>query len=350
MRKIDNLFEKIRERQQKMLPFAMYCKPGATSLRAILQKDTETHYTETYSESGFVFAPFEGKALLIPVASSDYYEVGLDPEIDAEFPEPEADFSGKSQFENLVSKALHEIAIGTFSKVVLSRTEEVTLDGVSAESIFRRILSAYPAAFRYIFFHPAGGMWIGATPEKLIEVFASRFATVALAGTQRFTGSEDVEWQAKERDEQQFVTDYIINGLRPVAENVTVSAPYTQQAGNVVHIRTDISGEIANANGVGALLKVLHPTPAVCGFPKESARRFILENEAYDRKYYSGFLGELHFGRENDRSELYVNLRCMNIGDGNANLFVGCGVTKDSDPKAEFTETVNKAATIKRIL
>src|SRR5690606_31528760 len=101
------------------------------------------------------------------------------------------------------------------------------------------------------------------------------------------------------------------------------------------------------------IIKALHPTPAVCGMPKEIARDFLIQKEGYDRKYYAGYLGELNCNVEqntNDESDLYVNLRCMEIEENNINIYVGCGVTKDSNPESEFIETVNKSSTMKQIL
>ena len=97
----------------------------------------------------------------------------------------------------------------------------------------------------------------------------------------------------------------------------------------------------------------MHPTPAVCGFPKGKARDFILKNENYNRKYYAGFLGELNFCFESNQtlmSDLFVNLRCMEIIKDNAEIYVGCGITKDSNPEKEYIETKNKSVTMKNIL
>jgi isochorismate synthase len=95
------------------------------------------------------------------------------------------------------------------------------------------------------------------------------------------------------------------------------------------------------------VIQLLHPTPAVCGFPKEQSKDFILENENYDRTFYTGFLGELNIENQTD---LFVNLRCMEIEDAKAHLFMGCGITKDSIPEKEWEESINKSATMKKIL
>jgi isochorismate synthase len=116
------------------------------------------------------------------------------------------------------------------------------------------------------------------------------------------------------------------------------------------------------------LISAIHPTPAVCGLPKGSAKKFILENENYNREFYTGFLGELNLkktlqrngnrkNRENQAyasitktSALFVNLRCMKLEAKQAVLFVGGGITKDSNPVAEWEETSNKAQTMKSVL
>jgi isochorismate synthase len=116
------------------------------------------------------------------------------------------------------------------------------------------------------------------------------------------------------------------------------------------------------------LVTALHPTPAVCGLPLTDAKRFIQDNEKYQRAYYTGFLGELNYKEERTRnrnrrnqensayrsvvrtSELYVNLRCMQkVGDSFI-IYVGGGITADSDPKKEWQETESKAQTMLRLL
>jgi isochorismate synthase len=106
------------------------------------------------------------------------------------------------------------------------------------------------------------------------------------------------------------------------------------------------------------VINLLHPTPAVCGLPKEKSKAFILENENYDRSFYTGFLGELNssFATDSVSSNLFVNLRCMQIEVASkltmtkAYLYMGCGITKDSIPEKEWTESVNKSMTMKKVL
>ena len=101
------------------------------------------------------------------------------------------------------------------------------------------------------------------------------------------------------------------------------------------------------------LIRALHPTPAVCGLPRGYAKKFILENEQYDRSFYTGFLGELNIKSDKKKvinSSLFVNLRCMNIDENRVSVFVGGGITKESIAKKEWEETVSKSKIMKRVL
>jgi len=167
-----------------------------------------------------------------------------------------------------------------------------------------------------------------------------------LAGTQVYKGTTDVVWQEKELQEQQFVTDFIINNLEKVTKNLQKSTVKTVKAGNLVHLKTVITGNLEQQE-LKNIINVLHPTPAVCGLPKEQAKAFILANENYKRGYYTGFLGELNI---NTSTSLFVNLRCMNIDKNKATIYVGGGITKDSNPEKEYEETVAKSKTMKRVL
>ena len=112
-------------------------------------------------------------------------------------------------------------------------------------------------------------------------------------------------------------------------------------------MKTDFRFSLKDNKGLGDLLKVLHPTPAVCGLPKEEAYRFILQNEGYDRRYYSGFIGWLD---PEGRTDIYVNLRCMHIKDEQLTLYAGGGLLASSELNDEWLETEKKLQTIKRLI
>lgn len=174
---------------------------------------------------------------------------------------------------------------------------------------------------------------------------------MSLAGTRKSEGNLDNEWEEKEKEEQKIVTDYILDNLKSVTQEYAISSPYTIKAGELLHIKTDIDGQLIEGASIKKVIDTLHPTPAVCGLPKFLAKDFIIDNEVHDREFYTGFLGELNVDKKgNTCSELYVNLRCMQLKNDIAYLYLGCGITKKSDPEKEWCETVHKSKTMKAII
>jgi isochorismate synthase len=346
-----NLFDKVKSQFTAQLPFVLFSKPNSNKLVGVFQNNDELHNLIDFTENGFVFVSFDG--------SQNYYlpynqcDVIVDTTNTTDFHftkevKNEVNEEAKSSFEKLVSRGIQAIKNGDFQKVVLSRQEIIEIESLDIESIFKQLIFNYKTAFKYCFFHPKIGLWIGATPEQFIKIEDDVLKTVALAGTQLV--ANEIVWEAKEKQEQQFVTDFISDNLKQFSSEVVVSEPMTIQAGNLVHLKTDIKAKIEKEK-LGSIIKKMHPTPAVCGLPKEEAKLFILDNEGYDREFYTGFLGELNidfttFRREN--SDLFVNLRCMKMNQSTATVFVGCGITKESNPEKEFFETVNKTVTIKK--
>lgn len=360
------------------LPFVLYRKPKASVIKGIFQNNDSVYTSKDLTESGFIFAPFnaEKQTVLMPFSVSETLESRF---IISEFttedapekievqPEEESAFAEAEDFHvNLVSNAIQAIERKSLKKVVVSRKEEVMLIESNPLQLFKRLLAQYPSAFVYCWYHPKIGLWLGATPETLLSVTGNRFTTMALAGTQTYQGDDTPDWEAKETEEQQLVTDYLIASLESSVSNITVADTETLKAGNLLHISTRVSG-ILNSN-LKEVVMALHPTPAVCGLPKMAAKEFILENENYNREFYTGFLGEINSKEKTTRntnrrnvennaysaiktvSNLYVNLRCMQLTDVKASIYVGGGITKDSIPEKEWQETVNKTQTIKAVL
>ena len=351
-----DLFIKVKTHQEQQLPFVMFAKPNSDKMVGLFQKNDHLYFLEDFAAKGFVFAPFEADLIpFIPQKESEVYveRIVVKDYLVPKTLSPEMDETAKIVFENLVQRGLDAIQKGAFEKVVLSRKEEVIVRQFDLETVFKKLIAFYPTAFKYCFFHPKIGLWMGATPEQFLKINQKALQTVALAGTQMATNSENVIWQEKEIEEQRLVTEFITTGLQDKVSEMTVSSPYSMKAGNLWHIKTDIAATIKSKKAKGEIITTLHPTSAVCGLPKESAKAFILKNESYDREYYSGFLGELNIDLatfRTEQSDLFVNLRCMKIVGDTAELFIGCGITKDSVPADEFMETVNKSMTMRKVL
>lgn len=349
------IFHNIKNQFKSKLPFVCYCKPNCDKMIALLQHNDDLYELHN-DKSGFAFVSFDNqKRYLIPENKSD---IIFETVSNADFIfennfTSESNLKDKIDFENLVKKGVKEIQNGNFEKVVLSRKETIEVDFFDVELVFKKVLQKYPTAFKYCFYHPKIGFWMGATPEQFLNVDDAILKTVSLAGTQLYSDEEHIVWEDKEIEEQQIVTDYIINNLKTVSENVTFSLPYDYRAGNLIHIKTDIQTQINNSDSISKVINLLHPTPAVCGFPKEKAKHFIIKEEVYNREFYAGFLGEWNkdfLSYKENQFDLFVNLRCMKIEDKKVNLYIGCGITKDSDSEKEFLETVNKSQTMKTVL
>ena len=350
-----DIFDKIEAHLQKKLPFVVYNKPDDEVLTGLFQNDDSTCLVKNFDEKGFVFASFNGeKNIIIPEVKSEILNAVF------QFSATqnkinvfnEEDSEAKITHEILVKKGIDAIKNQLFDKVVLSRKETIQFLNFNLIDTFKNLLNQYPSAFTYCFFHPETGLWMGAFAEQLIKTHGDMFSTMSLAGTQKFDGSEEVVWQQKEVEEQQIVTDYIFNELKKKVKHLIVSEPQTIKAGNLLHLKTDISGILNYNDNLKNIIQILHPTPAVCGFPKENAKNFILENENYNREFYAGFLGELNkdFSTNENKTNLFVNLRCMKIEDGKINFYAGGGITKDSIPEKEWEETVNKTNTMKNCI
>ncbi|HSN76458.1 MAG TPA: chorismate-binding protein [Anaerolineae bacterium] len=259
------------------------------------------------------------------------------------------------EYCRLVDSAIDFIVASGIKKVVVSRTAKTPLPaGFDPVATFQALCQRYPAAFVSLVAIPDVGTWIGASPELLVSTDSHALHTMALAGTQgRLAGRllTAVRWNPKEIEEQALVSDYIRDFFsRAGAGVVHETGPRTVEAGNVLHLQSDFCVELPRPELMtlaNRVLHELHPTSAVCGMPKDKALAFILQHEGYDRSFYSGYLGPVHI---DGQSHLYVNLRCMQLGQDAAYLYMGGGVTADSSPDAEWCETELKAGTLLSVL
>ena len=251
-----------------------------------------------------------------------------------------------------------QLAEGRFDKIVLARCSRVTSKTAheKAEDLFKKACKMYPRLFIALVSTAQSGTWLMATPEVLLSGNGCEFKTMALAGTQQAPPSdiiadkpvEGVEWSKKDREEQQYVSDYIEDVLSEFTDHCHKKGPYTTMAAQLYHLRTDFTFRLDDTDLLGDVLDALFPTPAICGIPKEETRQYILANESIDRKYYSGFVGPL---MPNGDTHLYVSLRCMNIHPGGKfDLYAGGGLLEESILEKEWDETEAKMQTMKRVI
>lgn len=248
-------------------------------------------------------------------------------------------YMSQSEFESYVDFIRKCISRGEITKCVAARLIKAEKpNNFNPFSTFVEMCSKHPKAYCYLAQTPVG-IWMGATPELLLKTNGNKAYTMSLAGTK--SNTDISPWTDKEYEEQSIVTEYIKSKL--ASENIPIvqlSGISEVKAGHLKHLKTDIQFEASPK-----ALKALHPTPAVCGIPVATAQQIIKEKENNQRALYTGYLG-----LEEDNASYYVNLRCMRIANEHIDIFVGAGITKDSDPLAEWQETAAKAETMKNIL
>ena len=234
---------------------------------------------------------------------------------------------------------------GEFRKIVLSRClHEERREEVTPLTLFERACELYPRMFISLVYTPLSGLWLMATPEILLEGSGRQWCTIALAGTMRYR--EDVKWDIKNIQEQRYVATYLMECLEHFSHQIEEEGPYTTRAANLVHLRSDFNFVLDDVRRIGELIRALHPTPAVCGLPKQLTFDFIRRNESEPRRYYSGFSGPFN---PEEETHLYVSLRCMQILEDHYRLYAGGGLLRDSVEEQEWEETEAKLETMKNL-
>lgn len=332
----------IHLRQQDI--FALYSLPYSKDHYLVrqLSENTNTYNTTTLKEQGFVIQPFveTTNAPSIFIKKDRFYK------------NPIINFFS-NHIGNIQSISRHtylqqvqQFITATqkdYQKIIFSRIETINLQTGDLFQLFTTLKDLYKNAFVYLFNIPKIGCWMGASPEIFVQQKGRYFETVALAGTQRDLGLplENVVWGKKEIEEQAIVERYIENNLQTKNAAYQKTTPYTSRAGKLLHLKTKF--RFRSPTNLYDFLQNLHPTPAVCGIPKQAAKDFIINNEHHDRSYYCGFLGPINIEQQ---TNLFVNLRCMQVFKDKFALYIGGGITADSNPQKEWEETEIKSQTL----
>lgn len=337
--------------------FAIFRLPGEAEPRFVMQMSGEPSLFEDIDalngQHGFVIAPFRiSNETPVIVIRPDCRDLA---EVEASFVKKQTGKRKgvkhknieKSEYTQLFQRFHQPLTDGTIKKLVLSRSKTVARKkGFSPGQTFFLAAEKYSHACVFLFHTPQSSTWLGSTPEILLSGATTNWQTMALAGT-RYPYSEAVSWDDKNLREQHLVTSYLLHQLSAFQITPEINGPYTSKAGNLAHLRTDFNFFLPDESKIGTLLKALHPTPAVSGLPKEEAFQFILDHEGYDRRYYTGFLGMLEPKAE---TNIYVNLRCLEIGKSSLTLFAGSGLISSSNCRDEWKETEKKLETMASIV
>lgn len=247
------------------------------------------------------------------------------------------------EYYNIIKKALILINKQVLNKVVISRKQEINVTNIDLKTTIQNLLNTYFESLINIWYDPQYGLWIGATPELLFYINHSELLSIALAGTRLINDHKYYPWNFKELKEHYIVVNYIVNILNRYFGKLYLESTQILKTGFIKHLKTLIKFSFFKEPPIyQELLALLHPTPAVCGIPKDIAYNFIINHENYNRSFYTGYIGIIN----NNISEFYVNLRCANILDKLIVSYAGCGITNYSNPKDELLESKLKMQNI----
>lgn len=348
---------------EKNIPFVSYSLPNETNTLTWIQLSGKFNFFESIHEvedkAGFIYAPFHRRtnfplAFFEPelIFESENFADSLINEISvmpAMYPEYGIEKTYEVSHEDYLKQAnfYKQSFDQNFRKAILSRIQiEEKPTSFDTGKLFINLQSKNPNAFCHLINIPGAGIWAGASPETLLRIDETEATTISLAGTK---ADADTQWSDKEIEEQKIVTDYIENTFNKFGiDNFEKEDIQNLQAGNLIHLATKFNFKSQYLGGrLTEFLSELHPTPAVCGLPKEQALELIYKTEMHNREYYAGYCGPINYKTKTD---LFVNLRCMKILPDQLALYVGGGLTAKSDPEKEWEETVLKSQTLLKLL
>lgn len=278
-----------------------------------------------------------------------------------------------AQWTGAVELATQALKQNRAIKVVLARdsylSSSLTL-GAALEHLATRFATTWTFS--------VDGM-IGASPEMLLQLREREVFSRVLAGTARRRANMDqgeleqlADWlrgSPKNSREHQLAAASAVKALVPITEQLRVSEPFALTLPNVIHLATDIYGQVAGDTGALALVEALHPTAAVCGTPTAAAAQLITELEGMDRERYAGPVGWVDWRGEGQwcialRSGQVLAPTAQTAGTqsgpagypmgnqpvGSVRIFAGAGIMPDSVAADELAETNAKMAPMRAAL
>lgn len=258
-------------------------------------------------------------------------------------------------YQNIKS-ALASFASGETSKIVLARKSKFEfVEQIEPLSLLLLLKNANSQLFHFCFQPSVGNAFIGGSPERLYSRQERLLQTEAVAGT-RSRGksleedqklSEQLLNSEKDLREHQFV----VHSLRGILYNLCHSVgqhrePVLLKLNKVQHLYTACNGILFDGVYDADILPMLHPTPAVGGYPKQEALEAINKIEPFERGWYAGPVGWVG----HNAAEFSVAIRSGLVEDDKLSLFSGAGIVQGSKPKEEWQEIENKIASFVQIL
>ncbi len=326
------------------VPFVAYSLPGEKGSVFMANPSFGNH--ESNNEAEVIIKPWMSDSHVMIGAEMNAQQF-LDLEIDGftlQYPQlPQS--TSYMEYLDKIAELINNLN-KTGGKCVVSRVDSYSdpfFDITSMAEAYIRAVEKYRNLMVYIFYTPATGCWLASTPELLFECEGNGFKTIALAGT--MLKSEQPQWSDKDRNEHNFVVEDISNKLKSLGLDFVVNPTETIEAGNNIHLMTSFNGKIC-AHSPDEVAELLHPTPAIAGYPVNEALKQINDIEKHQRRCYCGTITI----KNRNLYKSFVTLRCVEFSPKGYAFYAGGGITAQSNPKYEWIETSRKIATISSIM
>ena len=262
----------------------------------------------------------------------------------------------KGQYLEKVARAIRYIEAGDIYQVNLTQRFS-TRTGADALDLYLRLREANPAD--YAAYLPGDGrVVLSVSPELFLDVRGRRVVTRPIKGTAPRTGDErsdrasanELSASKKDRAELNMIIDLLRNDLGRVCEYGSVrvaSEADVEIHPTVLHLVATIEGRLRDEVSAVDLLRAAFPGGSITGCPKIRAMQIIRELEPTERDVYCGSIG--YIGLDGSLC-LNIAIRTMLYEAGTVHVYAGGAITADSDPQAEYQETLAKAAGMFRAL
>jgi menaquinone-specific isochorismate synthase len=265
--------------------------------------------------------------------------------------------SRQTRFLEAAEATLAQIRKGELEKLVLSETLEVkTATPLPLAPTLHRLRSRYADCQIFSLRDDQGQGFIGASPERLLQIQDRRLTADALAGSaprgrtpreDGFLGDRLLK-STKDIHEHELVLSFIRQRLQEMGiEPHSASPAHLLQLPNIQHLRTLVAADLPSHIGLLKVLAALHPTPAVAGTPQRCVETYLRRHETFDRHLYAAPLGWVDY---RGNGSFTVGIRSALIQGNRLRLYAGAGIVAGSDPHREWAEVQLKLQTLLQAL
>lgn len=259
----------------------------------------------------------------------------------------------KNEFKQQVQKIVAACHKGELKKTVLSRLLMLETDKpIDVQAFFSTMISMNPTSYHFHVPLDEHSVLIGASPETLLHCQGNEIYSMPLAGSAKHYHQSEADNEStiklfnsiKDRHEHALVVNEISRLLSPYCQNLSVpTEPILMATSTLWHLASPIKGTLKQQQNALQLACLLHPTPALCGYPTDIAKTMISNLEPFNREFFGGIVG---WCDAEGNGEYAITIRSAVVADHSVKLFAGAGIVEASQPEVEWDEIQLKLNTL----